>query len=279
MGKRERITSLLKADTGFLKTLELNLEKPLDCRENKKFNEVIGFCEQVVAIIEAYYKEKKEIVFLDCSCGKSYLSFILNYVLSKEFALNTYFYAVDRNPILIQKCEMIKDILGFNNMCFINTRIIDVKPEKSIDFVIALHACDVATDESIAKAIKIKSKHILVVPCCENNIRNRLKEGHPLMNITDFGLLRYRFANILTEALRAQFLAGAGYSVKLVEIVSPRYTPKNLMIIAKRRKRNKKYNMTKFQKLDEMFNTEFVLQSFFDDTHLVQNECNKALCG
>ncbi|MBM4054058.1 MAG: SAM-dependent methyltransferase [Planctomycetes bacterium] len=280
MGKKEKITALLKANIGFLNALELNIGQASDCRENKKFNEVVGFCEQVVTVIETYYKEKKDLVFLDCSCGKSYLSFVLNYVLSKEFAINTYFYGVDKNPVLIEKCKAVKDILGFKNMCFINNKIIDVKPEKVIDIVVALHACDIATDEAIAKAIKIKARHILVVPCCENNIRNRLKEGHPLMNITDFGLLRYRFANILTEALRAQFLTGAGYSVRLVEIVSPKYTPKNLMIIAKRRRKNRKYSMNKFRNLDKMFNTEFVLQSFFDDAQRSnQNECYKVLCG
>ncbi|MCR4292315.1 MAG: hypothetical protein NUV76_05510, partial [Candidatus Kuenenia sp.] len=67
--------------------------------------------------------------------------------------------------------------------------------------------------------------------------------------------------------------------VKLVEIVSPKYTPKNLMIIAKRKKRNRKYNMNKFQKLDEMFNTDFVLQSFFADTGSSRSECYKAICG
>lgn len=278
MEKKEIIAALMTANVNFLNALGLNIDVSIS-RENKKFNEVVGFCEQVITIIETFYKEKKEIVFLDCSCGKSYLSFVLNYVLSNVFALNTYFYAVDKNTAIIEKCERINSLLGFKNMCFINAKTIDVLPEKSVDFVIALHACDVATDETIAKAIKIKSRHILVVPCCENNIRNLLKEGHPLVYITDFGLLRYRFASILTEALRAQFLAGAGYSVKLVEIVSPKYTPKNLMIIAKRKKRNKKYNMNKFQKLDEMFNTDFALQSFFADTGSNRSECYKAICG
>ncbi len=267
---KDNVKDVLKSAKELLRTIELNLDQSNDEREIKKFNEVIGFCEQVVKIIEDY-PQSKEIVFLDCSCGKSYLSFALNYVLSEQYNINTYFYGVDTNSILIEKCNQIKDTLGCRNMHFINNKIIDVQPEKPIDIVIALHACDIATDETIAKGVKLGAKYIIVVPCCENQIRNRLKVRHPLIDLTDFGLLRYRFADILTEALRAQFLTGVGYHVKLTEVTSPKYTPKNLMIIARRKKGNKKYNMDKYERLDKMFNTEFVLKNYFSDCELSQD--------
>ena len=235
---KETIGELLRTNKELLKIIELDIEQTGDEREIKKYNEVIGFCEQVVRIIETYPQDK-EIVFLDCSCGKSYLSFALNIILEKQFAVNTYFYGVDTNRILIEKCDRIRNSLGFRNMHFISGRIIDVQPEKPVDILIALHACDSATDEAIAKGIKLGAKYIVVVPCCENQIRSRLKVGHPLVDLTDFGLLRCRFADILTEALRAQFLTGAGYHVKLTEVTSPKFTPKNLMIIARRKKETK----------------------------------------
>lgn len=267
---KETIGELLKSNKELLRILALNFN---DGREIKKFNEVVGFCEQIVQIIGSYPLDR-ELVFLDCSCGKSYLSFALNCVLSNLFAIKTYFYGVDTNKILIEKCDQIKETLGYGNMRFTNARIIDVEPEKPIDIVIALHACDLATDETIAKGIKLSAKYIIVVPCCENQIRNRLKVGHPLVDLTDFGLLRYRFADILTEALRAQFLSGAGYYVKLLEVISPKFTPKNLMIIARRKRGNKKYNLDKYKKLDEMFNTEFALKNYFNAADdLTRNEC------
>lgn len=174
----------------------------------------------------------------------------------------------------MESCDRIRETLGFKNMQFLCARIIDVFPEKPIDMVIALHACDTATDETIAKGVKLGAKYIVVVPCCENQIRNRLKSGHPLVDLTDFGLLRYRFADILTEALRAQFLMGVGYYVKLIEIISPRFTPKNLMIMARRKKRSKKYNMDSYKRLDEMFNTDFVLKRYFQDNDFVRNNCS-----
>jgi hypothetical protein len=78
---------------------------------------------------------------------------------------------------------------------------------------------------------------ILSVPCCQNQIRGQIKSGHPLTAVSDFGLLRYRLANMLTDALRAQFLRAAGYEVNLLEIGSPRLTPKNLCICARKVKR------------------------------------------
>src|SRR5574337_835811 len=270
MESKETIGEVLKSSMELLKILDLNVNQSGDGREIKKFNEVIGFCEQVIRIIETYPRDK-EIVFLDCSCGKSYLSFALNYILSKRCAVGTFFYGVDTNRILIEKCDQIRDGLGFRNMHFTCSRIIDTQPEKPIDMVIALHACDIATDETIAKGIKLGAKYIIVVPCCENQIRSRLKVGHPLVDLTDFGLLRYRFADILTEALRAQFLSGAGYYVKLVEVISPKFTPKNLMIIARRKRGNKGYNLDKYKKLDEMFNTEFALKNYFNEHELGQN--------
>src|SRR3990172_6999511 len=214
---KETIGELLRTSKELLKIIELDIEQTGDERESKKFNEVIGFCEQVLRIIEMY-SQGEEIVFLDCSCGKSYLSFALNIILKKQFAVNTYFYGVDTNRILIEKCDRIRNSLGFRNMHFINGRIIDVQPEKPVDILIALHACD-----------------------------------------------------ILTEALREQFLTGAGYHVKLTEITSPKFTPKNLMIIARRKKGNKRYNLDKYKRLNEMFNAEFVLNNYFNECELGQN--------
>lgn len=272
MENKESIAKVLKECDHLLEALALSNAMAGDLRSEKKFNEVVGFCEQVIKIIDTY-QHNKEIVFLDCSCGKSYLSFALNYILTKNYSVETLFYGVDKNPKLIEKCIQIKEQLGFENMVFINDRIIDVCPEKPVDIVIALHACDIATDESIAKGIKLGAKYIIVVPCCENQIRSGLKVGHHLMDLTDFGLLRYRFADILTEALRAQFLNGSGYHVKLVEVVSPRISPKNLMIIARRKKENKKCDMSRYERLDEMFNTKFVLKNYFNDNEQSVGKC------
>ncbi|MCF6158104.1 MAG: SAM-dependent methyltransferase [wastewater metagenome] len=267
MGYTKTIAEELRSDKEFLRAIALNIEQLGNERRIKKFNEVVGFCEQVIQIVQNY-PANKEVVFLECSCGKSYLSFAINYILSKRFQINTFFYGVDFNQTLIEKCDQIRDTLGYENMKFVGSRIIDAQPEKPVDVVLALHACDIATDEAIAKGIKLKAKHIVVVPCCEGQVRGRLKRGHPLVDITDFGLLRYRFADILTEALRAQFLTGAGYHVKLTEVASPKFTPKNLMIIARKKKGDAKCNMNTYKKLNEIFHANFILENYFTEFEL-----------
>ncbi len=234
----------------------------------KKISEISGFCEQILKVIKKLDKDK-EIVFLECSCGKSYLSFVLSYILEREFNIKTFFFGVDTNKELVQWCEEISSILGYGNMVFKHGKTIDFSTDRKVDIVIALHACNTATDEAIAKGIKIGAKHIMVVPCCHGQLRSQIKSHHPLTNLTQFGLLRYKFADILTDALRSQFLLGNGYYVELLEIVSPKLTPKNILISARKIKSKKsKGSLEKYYQLSNMFNTNFRLQEFFPEHSL-----------
>lgn len=261
------IESTLNSANVFLEHIGLKRNNNFCCKSNvKKFEEIIGFCEHLFKIIGNFNNKKfDQLVFLECSCGKSYLSFVINYLLenvNKSFTSS--FYGVDKNKTLIDNCNKTKNILGYNNIFFEESRIIDFNPEKSVDIVIALHACDTATDEAIAKGMKIGAKYIVVVPCCQNQIRSSLKSGHPLTAITDFGLLRYRFSNILTDALRSQYLRGNGYSVELKEITSSRTTPKNLIIIAKKKNRKNKISLNAFNELSNIFDINFTLKEYFE---------------
>ena len=232
----------------------------------KKLNEIIGFCEHFFKAIDLYLNKKK-IVILECSCGKSYLSFVINYLLYNKFKdLKTHFLGVDINKTLIDKCNEIKSSLNYPNMEFFEGSTIEFEPGQTIDIVIALHACDTATDEAIVKGIKIDARFIIVVPCCQNQIRSQLKHGHSLNALTDFGLLRYRFANILTDGLRSQFLKGSGYNVELKEIVTPRTTPKNLIIIARKKRKTVENSFNLFNNLRQTFNIKSKLLEYFDDS-------------
>lgn len=229
----------------------------------KKLTEIIGFCEHLFKAINIY-TNKEKIAILECSCGKSYLSFVINFLLCNKFKdLKTYFFGIDINKTLIDKCNEIKSLLRYSNMEFVEGRTIEFKPDRDIDVVIALHACDTATDEAIAKGIIIDARFIVIVPCCQNQIRSQLKHGHPLNALTDFGLLRYRFANILTDGLRSQFLKGSGYSVELKEITTTRTTPKNLIIIARKKKKSVENSFNLFNELRQTFNVQSKLLEFF----------------
>ncbi len=231
---------------------------------NKKINEIAGFCEQIFKVVSKY-KKKNEIVFLECSCGKSYLSFVLSYIFEKEFKTRPFFFGVDTNGELIKGCEETRVALDYKNMVFKHGRTIDFNSDKKVDVVIALHACNTATDEAIAKGIKIGARYIMVVPCCQGQLRSQIKDHHPLTGVTQFGLLRCKFADILTDALRSQFLLGNGYYVELLEIVPPKLTPKNVLISARKIKNTNKRGLEQYYQLNKIFNTNFSLQEYFTE--------------
>jgi hypothetical protein len=260
---KAEIINLLEQENGISNPLGFRHSNGLLKKDmNKKINEIAGFCEQIIKVVSKYNKEK-EIVFLECSCGKSYLSFVLSYLFEKEFNKKHFFFGVDTNGELIQRCEETRAGLHYENMVFKHGRTIDFDSDKKIDVVIALHACNTATDEAIAKGIKIGARYIMVVPCCQGQLRSQIKDHHPLTSVTQFGLLRSKFADILTDALRSQFLLGHGYYVELLEIVPPKLTPKNILISARKIKNTNKRNLDGYYQLNNMFNTNFSLQEYF----------------
>lgn len=204
----------------------------------KKFKEVVGLSTHLLRVAPNLLKEG--LVCLDCSCGKSYLSFALNYLLREMYGLEATFYGVDTSALLIERCKTIAASLDYQNMTFWQGRTWEFEPPCSVDIVLALHACDTATDEAIAKGIQLGARYIIVVPCCQNQIRGQIRSSQPLRRLTEFGPLRYKFGDILTEALRAQVLRGAGYYVELHEIVPPTVTPKNLALTARKTRSGRK---------------------------------------
>ncbi|MGR3219838.1 MAG: class I SAM-dependent methyltransferase [Candidatus Anammoxibacter sp.] len=268
---KQYIESALSSSDAFLSSIDLDIKKGVQNRtKQKKFNEIIGFCEHLFKVIGNRCK-KEELVFLECSCGKSYLSFAVNFLLKNAHTnYEGFFIGVDTNRNIIDKCNRIKSLLGYDNMEFAESSTISYTPDRKIDVVIALHACDTATDEAIVKGITTGAKYIIVVPCCQNQIRSQLKSGHSLTALTDFGVLRYRFADLLTDALRSQFLRCNGYSVELKEITTMRTTPKNLIIIARKKKKAVKKGFDVYNNLNNEFNIQSKLLELLPE-HLNKN--------
>lgn len=233
----------------------------LDRKESKKFQEVIGFTHHILRVAQDVLKEG--LVCLDCSCGKSYLSFALNHILREFLGLEAFFYGVDTSATLIQKCKAMAFTLGFTNMSFWQGKTLEFNPPRAVDMVLALHACDKATDEAIAKGIKLGARYIMVVPCCQNQIRGQIRPLEPLKGLTESGPLRYRFADLLTEALRAQVMRGAGYHVEVHEIVPPTVTPKNLVLTARRTR--KRRGMEGYKKLAHLLGVRSALEDFLPE--------------
>lgn len=194
-----------------------------------------------------------KVFILDCGCGKSYLSFVMNYFLREKLRRKCHFLCIDTSPDIIDKCMQIREELGYENMEFRVSKIRDFQPSEKVDIVCSLHACDTASDEAIAKGIRLKARFLLVVPCCQHEVINQLKD-HPLKAITRHGIYKARLADLLTDALRTLILEAAGYRVTVTEYVSPIYTPKNIMIQAEKIQKINRMAIEQYLELKATFN-------------------------
>lgn len=242
----------------------------MDGRGEKKLKEIAGCTEIILRYVREFLSEQDLVVF-EGACGKSYLGFALATFIPEIEDRDVKLWGVDFNPDLIDKCRRLAGKLGLKNARFKTQRMAEFECDDDVNLSISLHACDTATDELIAKGIELDSRLIISVPCCQNQIRGQIKDGHPLTPMTEYGPARYRLANLLTDTLRAQFLNAAGYHVKLDEIGSPRLTPKNLCICARKVKRRSRTPRHKgYVKLRDMFDVKPKIESLCPD--VIEND-------
>jgi SAM-dependent methyltransferase len=169
---------------------------------------------------------------LDCGCGSSYLTFAAHHYLNDVRNIPARILGVDVNEGLIRGSVAKAGHLGTGDVNFQTGTIgrLDAKP----DVVLALHACDTATDDAIIQAIRSDAAAFLGVPCCHRHLNRQLKPDGVNAPALRHGLLRERQADLLTDTFRALALKIAGYKTDVVEFVSPDVTAKNLMIRAVR---------------------------------------------
>jgi SAM-dependent methyltransferase len=170
---------------------------------------------------------------IDLACGSAALTFAVHTYLSKRFTVSTFGIELDRK--LVNKAASIAQRSHLQGIEFHDQAIENVTIEK-FDLVLALHACDTATDDAIAFVIKSASSAALIVPCCHQSRPEEIKESMALAPLlSKDGILSERFADLLTDGLRAQRLRSAGYQVEVMEFVSDEHTARNLMIRARKK--------------------------------------------
>lgn len=196
----------------------------------RKYNQIDHYVELLEGILDDLPKNKV-INILDCGCGKSYLSFVLNYYLTEVKKRKCHFIGLDYSESVIETSKAMAKNLGYRNMDFYAVDIKDYTPNKKINVVISLHACDTATDMALALGIRVESDVIIAVPCCHREMVNQYSYA-PFESILDQGIFKARMADILTDGMRSLILKAKGYKVSVVEYISPLETPKNLMIRA-----------------------------------------------
>lgn len=195
-----------------------------------KFKQINRFVEFIDDSL-AYLPKDKQIRILDFGSGKSYLTFALYHYLKVEKGLNIRVTGLDLKKEVIEECNRIAQDLHYDDLEFLVGDINDYNEETAVDMVVTLHACDVATDMALARAVKWGAKVILSVPCCQHEL-NRQLQAPALSIMTQHGLIKERFAALATDSIRAELLSLVGYETQLLEFIDMENTPKNILIRA-----------------------------------------------
>jgi SAM-dependent methyltransferase len=170
---------------------------------------------------------------VDMGSGKGYLTFALYDYLHHVLKVNTSVKGVEFRQDLVELCNTISKQSGFDQLEFVQGSIEDYTIQ-SLDLLIALHACDTATDDAIFKGVQAGAKLIVVAPCCHKQIRRemeRQKIRNDISFLTKYGIFQERQAEMVTDGIRALILEYCGYKTKIFEFISDVHTPKNVLIV------------------------------------------------
>ena len=172
---------------------------------------------------------------VDLGCGSAALTFATYHYLTAVKGRKVHMTGVDTKAHLMARHAATAAQLGWDGLRFEAARILDYQDGAPADVVLALHACDTATDEALSRAIGWGSRLILSAPCCHHHLQAQLSAAatpEPFRPVTRHGILRERLGDALTDALRAHILRLMGYRADVLEFVPIEHTPKNLMIRA-----------------------------------------------
>ncbi|MEV4631222.1 SAM-dependent methyltransferase [Micromonospora sp. NPDC049523] len=200
-----------------------------------KRRQVDAFLRALAATLPAELTGPLRVV--DLGCGNAYLTFAAYRYLTGR-GVDVELVGVDVREDQRQRNTALAEELGCaDRVRFVAGTILDAVVEPAPDLVLALHACDTATDEALARAVGWGARWVLAAPCCHHDLARQLRARpapEPYDLLTREGILRERFADVLTDSLRAGLLRLHGYRVEVVEFVDSQHTPRNLLLRARR---------------------------------------------
>ncbi|MBR6478111.1 MAG: SAM-dependent methyltransferase, partial [Lachnospiraceae bacterium] len=194
-----------------------------------KFRQINRYLEFIDDVMEELPKDRT-IHVVDFGCGKSYLTFATYYYLHVKQGRDVKVTGLDLKEDVIRHCNELAQSLKYDGLHFEQGDIAAFTGEGA-DLVISLHACDLATDYAIEKAVKWGAKVILAVPCCQHELNRQIKSD-VLRPALKYGIIKERIAALLTDAVRAEILERNGYHTQILEFIDMEHTPKNLLIRA-----------------------------------------------
>ena len=220
---------LIPPDSPWLQALGITNERAQP-REgmSAKFRQINKFIELLSHLTaETTLPADRPFRIVDMGCGKGYLTF----AAASYFGQRAEVLGIEARPELVDLCSRVVADVRFNTLKFSAGDIAETKLN-CVDVLIALHACDTATDDAIAKGIAANAALIVVSPCCQKELRPQLTAPPILADALKHGIFQERQAEFVTDALRALLLEWVGYRTKVFEFISTEHTAKNLMIAA-----------------------------------------------
>ncbi|MBK8549775.1 MAG: SAM-dependent methyltransferase [Ignavibacteria bacterium] len=238
-----------------------------------KFRQVDKF----IGIVDSLYRssrlsDKNEIKIADMGSGKSYMTFALYDYFSNTLNKNVFIKGIEQREELIKLSNRIAVECKFTGLKFETGVIEDFKTDET-DIVVALHACDTATDDAIVKAVQSDAEIIVLAPCCQKYVRKKLASPASMKGIYKHGIMMERLAVSVTDGLRALMMEYFGYDTKVFEFISSEHTAKNTMITAVK----KDHHIRSDEKLEEinLIKREFQLDDFYLDRILLNTKAQR----
>ncbi|MCR6657325.1 MAG: SAM-dependent methyltransferase [Opitutus sp.] len=193
-----------------------------------KLRQIQKFAELLTHLLADLPAQTEPLAIADMGSGKGYLTFAVAALLRERARV----VGIEARHELVELCNRIASEHGLAEVLRFETGTIAEATLTKIDVLIALHACDTATDDAIARGIAADAKLIVVSPCCQKELRAQLTAPPVLADALRHGIFQERQAEFVTDAMRAQLLEWAGYRTKVFEFISTEHTAKNLMIAA-----------------------------------------------
>ncbi len=230
-GNNQEKKHIITPDAPFLLHLGVSDKNGrIHVKKQSKFRQINKFVENVRDIYPNL-KGEGELIVYDLCCGKSYLSFAVYHYLKNVLGRDVKMYGVDLKADVIEYCNKVAEDVGFDGLKFFCADITKYECQEKPDLVISLHACDIATDIVLDKAIKENARVILSTPCCHHELNHTIN-CKELSFVTEYSMLRQKLCDAATDALRLKRLEANNYSCVALELIDPEETPKNILLRA-----------------------------------------------
>ena len=203
-------------------------------KKQSKFRQINKFLENLRDVVK-YLPKEGAVRVADLCCGKSYLSFAVYHYLTVVLEREVHMTCMDLKESVMDYCREVSVKCGFSGMSFEAGDVSRYFPDEKPHLVISLHACDIATDIVLDRGIALSADVILSTPCCHRDLSRKL-QCPDLDFIADHSILKSKFCDAATDALRILRLEACGYNCTAIELIDPDDTPKNVLIRAIRRK-------------------------------------------